>query len=224
MPSGVVIVTLLKAGENQYYLYDITNDSYLELSTQKNEIIEHDDLDGATPATFAFEEGELSLTYSTKIFGYNQANNGLRFSSYANYSANILHPVFFKLIGSSVKTAVNTFCTNSLKMDQYAGDETYNAERCAANYTAAKTAYQALSDAEVNVFINALEYADAKTRFANWAAANGDNFNDTTGAFVRYNPTNFIGGDTSGYAIIIVVVTSAVLAFGLAIMLRKKHR
>ena len=229
VPSGVnpaVIVTLLKAeGENTFYIYDITNDKYLRLAPNDSKMYDDSTIEDATPITFSFSEGKLCATIpSGRELGYNSSANPKRFSSYATYNASNLHPVFYRMVGSTVKTALDTFCTNSLKMDQYAGDETYDAERCVANYTAAKTAYQALSDAEVNVFINASEYADAKTRFANWAAANGDNFNDTTGAFVRYNPTNFIGGDTSGYAIIIVIATTSILAFGLAIMLRKKHR
>ena len=158
----------------------------------------------------------------------NLNNPNRLFSCYASssdtFSNNKLY--IYKWVSNADK--VQEFIDNNMKMDQYAGDETYSKDRCEANYEAAKAAYLELTASQKELFINeggvGGAYEAAFARFMAWVDANGDQFNVNDGTFVRYNPVNFIGGDTSGFAIIIVISTVSVLAFGLAIMLRKKHR
>ena len=159
------------------------------------------------------------------VMSANGTNDSKLFSCYSAVQAKS-SLFLYKWVSNADK--VQEFIDNNMKMDQYAGDETYSKDRCEANYEAAKAAYLELTASQKELFINeggvGGAYEAAFARFMAWVDANGDQFNVNDGTFVRYNPASFIGGDTSGYAIIIAIATASILAFGLVIMLRKKHR
>lgn len=185
--AGAVVVTLLSDGNGKYAFYDITNDAYLTGKTStssSNHLYDSDSLSDDAWWTISFADGLMSVVLNgteNRVLGYNIGSP--RFSTYTNYAANsttvtsgTAHPVLFKMNSSSVKTSVTSFANTSLKMNDSAYEGDITTSNCAANYSAMKTAYAALSDAEKNVFQYSDDYANARARLNKWAIANGETF------------------------------------------------
>ncbi len=229
LPENTAIITLLGDESGKYVLYDMVSEKFLQGSAVggTNELYNVASIDDASLWTITFSEGEMNIGLygTTRVLGFNK--NSPRFTTYASYSATTLRPTLYKIVGSEIKTALITFCADSLKMDQYVGDNTYDKDRCEANYAAAKTAYAAFNSAKKNVFAYSPDYADAKARLVKWAAANGEEFNAVDGTFTPFTKlavNNYIGGSSANYAIIIIVATVSITALGLTLMIAKKKK
>lgn len=234
--AGSVVVTLLSDGNGKYAFYDISNDKYIAGNSSSNYAADYDSLSAAGDNawwTIEFADGLMSMTLnnSTRVFGYNLSSP--RFSTYASYAANsttatsgTAHPVLFKMTGSTVKTAVTSFANTSLKMNDPAYEGDIETPNCASNYSAMKSAYTALSDAEKNVFQYSDDYSAARARMLNWAKANGETFTygaESPFATARYNVLPIIGDqNTNTVAIIVIISIVSVTAIGGYFFLRRR--
>ena len=234
--AGAVVLTLLSDGNGKYAFYDITNDAYLTGKTStssSNHLYDSDALSDDAWWTISFADGLMSVVLNgtdNRVLGYNLGSP--RFSTYTNYAANsttvssgTAHPVLFRMAGSSVKTSVTSFANNSLKMNDSAYEGDITTANCASNYSAMKTAYAALSEAEKNVFQYSSDYSAARERLLKWAKANGETFtygNETPFASARI--LAYIGSsDASSLTTIIVIVSLVSLtAIGGYFFLRKR--
>jgi len=232
--AGAVVVTLLSDGNGKYAFYDISNDKYISGSSS-NYLVDHSTLSDAGDNawwTIEFADNLMSVTLngSTRVLGYNLGSP--RFSTYASYAASsttatngTAHPVLFKMAGSSVKTAVTSFANTSLKMNDPAYEGDITTPNCASNYSAMKTAYEALSDAQKNVFQYSDDYAAARARMINWAKANGETF--TYGAATPFAAATIsilpiIGQNNDAVAIIVIISVVSLTAIGGYFFLRKR--
>lgn len=236
--AGAVIVTLLSDGNGKYAFYDITNDKYLAGKTStssSNHLYNNDTLSDAGDTawwTISFEDGLMSVVLNgtnNRVLGYNLSQP--RFSTYTNYAANsttatsgTAHPVLFKMVGSSVKTSVTSFANDSLKMndDNYNGDKT--TANCASNYSAMKSAYANLTDAEKNVLQFSSDFAAAKARMNKWAIANGETFTygeDQPFASLAISTLN-VARNNNATTIAVIMSLLSVTALGALFFMKKK--
>ena len=234
--AGAVVVTLLSDGNGKYAFYDITNNKYLAGSSSNYFINKSSLGDAGDNAwwTIEFADGLMSVTLngSTRVLGYNAGSP--RFSTYASYAANsttasngTVHPVLFRMDGSSVKTSVTSFANTSLKMNDSAYEGDIETENCQANYEAMKEAYIALSDAEKNIFQFASDYSDARARLVKWATANHEVFvygSETpfaaaSNAFV----TTLNNTSKSSTIVIVVVALTSITSIGVLLVIKRKR-
>ncbi len=207
-------------------------DGYLQMTSNSNDLKTVSTLTAGSDYVLVVEEGVMHVRNNTyKVdsevgeIKYNSASGGM-FRMYK--VSNAMPSVdIYKKVGSSDLEAVRTFVLSKMKMDQYTDDNTYDKDRCDANYAAAKTAYNALSIAGKNLFNGSDEFANAKARLVKWAAANGEEFNAVDGTFTPFTKlavNNYIGGSSANYAIIIIVATVSITALGLTLMIAKKKK
>ena len=233
--AGAVVVTLLSDGSGMFAFYSITDDKYLAGTASGGYFINKSSLSDAGDFawwTIAFADGLMSVTLkdSTRVLGYNLGSP--RFATYASYANNsttatngTAHPVLFKMAGSSVKTAVTSFANTSLKMNDPAYEGDITTSNCASNYSAMKTAYTALSDAQKNVFQYSEDYSAARARLNNWAKANGETFtygSETPFAAGKLNTLSVVSNNGTGVAIIVVTSMIGLSALGGFFFLRKR--
>lgn len=240
--TGAVVVTLLSDGNGKYAFYDITNNKYIggHSANSDNAISNYDSLSSAGAnawweISFANDLMSVTLTGSSRVFAYNIGSP--RFATYNSYAANSTtvksgnaHPILFKLTGSVVEDSVTTFANDWLKMndDYYAGDN--ETPECSENYAFLKIAYSELSDAEKNVFQYSDDFAPARARLNNWAAANGQVFtygNDEPFASLRKTGVSgdvLSADDDSSLVILFVVCTLGAGALSAFYLMKKKKR
>lgn len=241
LPAGAVVFTL-KAGksEDTYSFYDGAGAGYLyAASSGSNYLRTEVELSDNSSFSLAVDEAGLVTaiaqgTNSRNRMRYNPNNGSPIFSCYGSTSTVGSLVSLYKFVASERtddQKAVDTFINTYMHLDDVDVNDHTGGNACkgeAGYYAVAKEHYASLTADQKTFFATSEEFrvARARERLAAWAVANGETFNPAEGTFtnIRLNPVNFIGGDTSGFAIIIVISTVSVLAFGLAIMLRKKHR
>lgn len=107
----------------------------------------------------------------------------------------------------------------------YDGDIT--TANCASNYSAMKTAYTALTDAQKNVFQYSDDYSAARARLNNWAKANGETFTygaATPFASARISILPIVSSNGNTVAIIVVISMISVTAIGGYFFLKKERK
>lgn len=229
LPSDVTVITLLGKGENQYYLYNEDNSTYLKLSTSNNEIYEVSDMSNATPlvASFSGEQIHLSIESSSRGLGYN--SGAPRFTSYQG--AQYFNIALYKVGSSSIKTTVDGFANSYLKMNNSDYDGDISTPNCEANYNEMKDAYAVLlNDAEKNVLQYSDDYADARARLNAWATANGETFTyGNASPFESLRRTGVTGDilspeDDSSLIILFIICTLGAGALSAFYLMKKKKR
>ena len=227
LPTGTTIVTLLYAGNNSFYIYDISNSKYLQLSGSGSDSYYRTSLSEASVFNVSFTNGQISLTIngSSRVLGFNNGTNPKRFASYAEGTTyNTI--ALYKLSGSTIKTSLNTFANDSLKMNDSAYSGDISTANCASNYSAMKTAYSNLTDAEKNIFQYSDDYSAARLRLNNWAKANGETFtygNDTPFAASKNSIMNIISNGNTNSTIIIIVTMISLSALGGYFFIRRRR-
>lgn len=239
LPAGAVVFTL-KAGNksNTYSFYDGTGYLYAASGSSNHLKTEVELSDNSSFSVAVANTGLVTAdaqgTNSHCRIKCNTGNNPIIFSCYTTGSTTGTLINLFKFVASERtddQKAVDTFINTYMHLDDVDVNDHTGGNACkgeAGYYAVAKEHYASLTADQKTFFATSEEFrvARARERLAAWAVANGETFNPAEGTFtnIRLNPVNFIGGDTSGFAIIIVISTVSILAFGLAIMLRKKHR
>lgn len=216
--------------ENTFAFAD--SDGYLQMNQGGNELYTKSTLNAGSDYVLVVETGVMHVRSNTYLIDseqaeikYNSASSGM-FRMYKK-SNGMSSVDLYKKSGSADLEAARTFTSEKMKMSQYVGDNTYDKDRCDANYAAAKTAYNALSIAAKNLFNNGSEFEDARTRLSAWAAANGETFNSADGTFTPLTKLvvdKYISGATASYAIIIIVATVSITALGVTLMVLKKKK
>ena len=225
LPSSVIEVTLLYAGEDAFYLYDLSSAKYLSFSTSAADTSYVSSLSNATilNASFSGEQISLEIGDSARCLGYNAGSP--RFASYNN-NAQYNTIALYKVSGSSLKTSLTTFANNSLKMNDPAYEGDISTPNCADNYAAMKSAYVALSEAEKNIFEYSSDYAAAKARMIKWAIANHETFTyNAETPFAALVSQNIFGlsGETSATTVAVIIISViGVSALGGFFFLRKR--
>ncbi len=157
---------------------------------------------------------------------FNSNSTQERFACYVTSSTEFPMP---KLVEVTDKVLVGSFIEACMKMEQYSGDATYDASRCATNYDTASKAYALLTEAQKTVFATDSDFADAKERFSAWCVANGDSFNIVDGSFARgANAAWFLNSrsnETGRIGLVIVLVAAgAVAAIGICFANHKRKK
>ena len=214
IPDGVVTVTLLYAGNNAFYIYDVTNSTYICCSTSGTDCT-NNTLANATVYTASFVDGQLRLQVGavSRYFGYNV--DYPRFASYQTTAGSWGEINLYKKVGSSLKTSATSFANTLLKMndDDYSGEVSPNeGANCATNYSSMKTAYVALSSEVKNIFQYSSDYSDARARMNAWAAANSETFTygNNTPFAARADISSISGLQRSDSTTLIIVILSLV--------------
>lgn len=124
---------------------------------------------------------------------------------------------------SSDAQAVYTFEETCMHMEEYIGDESYNKDRCDANYSAAKSAFNALSLEQRNLFLENEAFADSAERLLNWATAHEESL-DGNNKLPDLSANNriYAGNETNSSTLILIVSLSSVAAVGATMLLRKR--
>lgn len=228
LPSGAVVLTVLQgSASNKFYVYDITNDKYLQGSDSGTNLNDASTLNSATQYTFTYSDEVLSMALTSRVLAYNYNNGTDRFGSYIGYGT-YLNPVLFKASGSAVKKSVQSFANTYLKMNDTNYDGDISTSNCATNYSTLKTEYAKLSDAEKNVLEYSSDFAGASARMRKWAIANGETFvygEDTPFAAATINMfAGVSGGTNDGLPLILPIVSVGVLTAGGFFFLARKRR
>ena len=221
--------TLVKTENNGLAMVDLTTNKFIEGNTSNYAYLK-DAYNANCEWHFSFEDGHLNIQWkdTTRVFGYNVSSPRFTtYAGYANYNYNMTsgtaHLVLFKLAGSSVKTNVESFNTNSLLMNSYVGDNTYNASRCTANYGGMKSAFVALSEAERMLFLDGTTFAEAYARFNSWCVANGEEYSSTLNEFASRQSSRFTTHiDNGTTAIVMICCLLGVSTAGAYFVIRKK--
>ena len=227
MNNDVVLITLLPASEGKFYIYDINNSVFLVGSDSSGNLTNTSTLASASEWTISISDNVLSIVLSTRQIMYNYNGGTDRFGCYdPSTFASGIKPVLYKVSGSSLKTRLNNFCADTMKMSSYVGDTSYDQDRCEANYAAAKVAFNGLSVAERLLFVTHADYADAKARLVWWATANGDSLdeNNSLSANARINAL-YVNYENDSAAVMVVTIVSIVslVTVGAYFLLKKKH-
>lgn len=116
------------------------------------------------------------------------------------------------------------FKNNFMKMNQYVDDDSYDADRCTANYSAAKTAFNAMAEEQRTIFVSNTTYADAKARLVCWAAANGEALNVSNQFAKAANITlnSVFSSKSNNTALIIVASLTALSTVGGYFLIRRR--
>lgn len=124
---------------------------------------------------------------------------------------------------------VQEFIDDNMKMNQYVGDNTYDKERCDANYAAAKEAFNGLTASQRELFVDeggeGETYEAAYNRLVAWAAANGESLNGSNQlAKSAYVKLEFdVSSNSNSIPFIILATSMATIALvGGFFFLRKK--
>ena len=119
--------------------------------------------------------------------------------------------------------AVYNFEETCMHMEEYIGDESYNKQRCDANYSAAKTAFNALSLEQRNLFLENEAFADSAERLLNWATAHEESLDGNNKLpELSFNNRIYAGNKTNSSTLILIVSLSSVAAVGATMLLRKR--
>ena len=179
--AGASTFTLLKNDNGQYAFYDLGNSKYLSgfVHDGDNHLNDSETLSDTAWWGISFSSGVMSATLkgTNRVLGYNyNGGSDPRFATYGGYSSNISHIALFKMDGSSVKTSVEDFANDWLKMNDSNYDGDIETPSCAENYGLLKLAYADLNEAEKNILQYCDDFADARARLNAWATANGETF------------------------------------------------
>ena len=178
---GASTFTLLKNDSGKYAFYDMGNSKFVTglINDGDNHLTDSDALSNAAWWSITFSSGKMSATLNgtNRVLGYNYNNNSdPRFATYNAYTTNISHIALFKMDGSSVKTSVEGFTNDWLKMNDSNYDGDIETPSCAENYGLLKLAYADLNEAEKNILQYCDDFAPARARLNAWATANGETF------------------------------------------------
>ena len=223
VPSGAVEITFLSDGNGGYYIYDLTGGKYLQAGSSTATLKNVDDASSATSWSISFDETGIKIGDSEDHYlEYN--NSSPRFANYVHNNSNYI--ALYKKEGSSLKTAATSFANNSLKMNDPAYEGDISTPNCAANYSAMKVAYAALSDEVKSVFQYSSDYSAARARMEKWAIANGESFTygaATPFASIRHNIFG-IAEINKNNTLMVTIIVSAIsaAAIGGYFFLRKK--
>ena len=224
MSNDVSLLTLLPASNGKFYIYDISNDKYLIGNDSKADLTNSTNLAGASEWTITISDGTLSILHSTRVIKYNYNQGNDRFGCY-NTDFGVA-PILYKVSGSTLKTRLSTFCSDTMKMESYIGDESYNQTRCDANYSEAKTAFNNLTEAERLLFVTQSEYADAYARLVKWAAANHETIGtDNSGNTNVLKASQYgfvVSNDAKSITSVIIVSVISLSAVAGFFLLRKR--
>lgn len=229
---GASVVTLLSDGNGKYAFYDMSSEHFI-VGSDSNKLLNADTLSEDSWWTIDFANDSMSVNWkdTTRVFAYNENNNNLRIATYKSYSNTIVHPVLFKMDGSSIKDSVEEFANAYLKMNNsdYEGD--ISTPYCETNYNDMKEGYAVLlSEAEKNVFQYADDFAAARARLNAWATANGEVFTyGNASPFEALRKTNVNGNilspeDDSSLIILFIICTLGAGALSAFYLMKKKKR
>ena len=207
--------------------YTVKSDSgyYIGQTSNANGMASNTSTTYTNTITYSDSDGAL-LASSSAVLRYNSASNQLRFRYYksSSYSSQQSIALYMET------TNIDDFVTDNMKMDQYIGDETYNEDRCTANYSAAKTAFNGLTTAERSYFVSqgttGGQYEEEYARLLAWAEANGETIGTAGGKTNVLNSAQILGiinkGNNSYVTIIVVVSLVSLTAIGGYFFLRKR--
>ena len=235
---GASTFTLLKNNDGQYAFYDLGVSKYLVGFTNNgdNSLNNSDtaiDLKNDTVWwNISFSSGIASVTLkgTDRVLGFNSGTTPTRFATYAGYTSNITHIALFKMNGSSIKTNVETFANDWLKMNDSNYDGDIETPNCAENYGLLKLAYADLNEAEKNVLQYCDDFADARARLNAWATANGEVFtygNETPFESLRRIGANgdiISGQDDNTLIVLLSVFSLGVSALSAFYLVKKRKR
>ena len=227
LPEGTSVVTLLYAGENAFYMYNLSSSKFFQLSNTNSDFYEVDTMSEASTLNASFAaNGQITLSVGSRLLGYN--TNPTRYAAYASSYNSI---ALFKLGDSSLESSLTTsFANEWLKMndENYAGDiETPN---CSENYEFLKAAYSELSDIQKNIFQYSDNFEAARARLNNWATANGETFTyGNEEPFAALRKTGVSGDilspeDDSSLIILFIIGTLGAGALSAFYLMKKKKR
>ena len=233
LPENTAVVTLLYAGENSFYLYNLATERYYSFSSSNATTEEKDSIGNATVLDASFSNnGQISLKMhdGSRGVGFNAGASPKRFASYAlNNTYNTI--ALYKFEGSAIKTDVTGFANSYLKMNDSNYDGDISTPNCEANYNEMKDAYAVLlDDAEKNVLQYSDDYADARARLNAWATANGETFtygNETPFESLRRIGANgniLTAEDDNTFVVLLGVFSLGVSALSAFYLVKKRKR
>ena len=165
------------------------------------------------------------------IMSPNGSNSPMLFSCYNGTATPLKENKLYLYKWVSNADTLDYFCNNRLKMSEYAGDESYNAERCAANYSVAKAAFNDLTKSQRDLFVaesgEGKAYHDAYLRLTAWATANGDVLGGANNVITAKSASMSIfgsGRDDSTMLIALGVVAVGAIATGGFMLAARKRR
>ena len=234
LEEDVAVLTVAYGTANGTYSFIDQNGKYLCVSNSAGNMTAVDTISEGCDFNIIVEDDLLRVRSNTRVdsekaieIRANLTANPARFAGYKT-TTNGPQIDLFRMASTDAIESARSFASTYLKMSEYDGDNTYNEERCTANYSAAKTYYSNTFDAAgKNFFAFDSEFAAARTRFSNWATANGETYNPEAGTFVKsvlYTP-ELLTENNAGYVVIIAVITMSALAFGIFFLTyKRKHQ
>ena len=243
--AGVQTYTLeLSDGEtsvdtNTFALYDGTGYLYAPGGSNNNYLKRSATIDSEKVSQYSFALTTSSAIANTgegqrNVLKYNANNGNPIFSCYAGTSSNP-NAVLYKFVEqpkSADQIVVENFCKVSLHLDSSSSsyvdfNDNTSGTACLSYYQSAKTAYEALTDDQKDIFATSAEFiiARGRDRFAAWAKANGETFDAVAGTFSAFVPSfAFILENNNTMIIVISIAAISALGLTFALVFKKKKQ
>lgn len=236
--AGVQVYTLVDSSSTADGTFAIFDGTYYLAATggsNSNYLKRQTSID--KNACFTFTTTGLSVETvdrGTMKFNPNTNNGNPLFACYASTSSTGCLAVAYKFVSqakSADQIAVENFVKSSLYLDSSAGnyidfnDHTAGTA-CKTYYASAKSAYNALTPDQKDIFATSSEFiiARGRERLIAWAEANNEVFDPDDYSFTPAARFVFDGTTQSNSAIVVIVIASILTttAFGLVLILKKK--
>lgn len=234
--SGMATLRLATGSSSGTYSVKIVGgnnnaDKYLSGTSGSNTINFGNSASDCT-ITFNDSEDAVDIVSNTSKLWYNISYARFRFyKSSTTLGTAYEKPLIYKWVSNADK--VQEFIDDNLMLTQYTTDFTYDKDRCDANYSAAKSAFNNLTSAQRALFVSeggkGGTYEAAYNRLVAWAAANhetigtdGDNANVLKAASVDIASISNFSTESSAALIIVITSLAGIIAIGGYFFIRKK--
>lgn len=231
-----IIVGIEEMSDGTIVYYFMVDDGYLYASgtgntseNKYNHLNTEEELDdnGRFVITFDNETHcatmEAQGTNENKYLRFNSSNS--LFSCYPENNSVQDASIYAETQTISDTSKVDTFVIKYMKMNSISTSDNSSTANCESNWEAASAAYAQLSASQKEMFVTQSKYANAVARLSNWASANGQTLNTTTGVMsgAVVTPFNVVANDAAITTIIVISLLSFTTIGGYFLLRKKKE-